>query len=179
MPYAAKTRGVMVCAAKAFAAKAQSFALIICIVLGVGACTTLQPNFENPSLQLTSIALLPSEGMQINFDVGLKVSNPNKTPLNVLGLAYDLRLDGYKVVEGVGNDIPEIPAYGSAEFNITASTNLMQSFKLFSELLNNPKSVLDYAFNTKLDLGSTWLPALRLQDSGEIKLTDKTNRPQQ
>lgn len=145
-------------------------ALILCI----SACTTLQPNFENPSLQVTSIALLPSEGVQINFDVGLKVNNPNKTPLNVLGLAYDLHLDGYKVLEGVGNDIPEIPAYGSAEFNITASTNLMQSFKLFSELLSNPKSVLDYSLNTKLDLGSTWLPALRLKDSGEINLTDKT-----
>ncbi|MFK7733096.1 MAG: LEA type 2 family protein [Pseudomonadales bacterium] len=148
------------------------------LILSICACTTLQPNFENPSLQVTSIALLPSEGVQINFDVGLKVSNPNKMALNVLGLAYDLRLDGYKVLEGVGNDIPEIPAYGSAEFHITASTNLMQSFKLFSELLNNPKSVLDYALNTKLDLGSTWLPALRLKDSGEINLTDKTNSAQ-
>ncbi len=149
-------------------------AWLCALLLWLSACTTLQPNFQNPTMQVTSIALLPSEGMQINFDVGLKVSNPNKMPLNVLGLAYDLQLDGYKVVEGVGNDIPEIPAYGSAEFHITASTNLMQSFKLLSEMLNNPKSVLDYAFNTKLDLGSTWLPALRLQDSGKINLTDKT-----
>lgn len=149
------------------------------LILCLSACSTLQPNFENPSLQVTSIALLPSEGVQMNFDVGLKVSNPNSMALNVLGLAYDLRLDGYKVLEGVGNDIPEIPAYGSAEFHITASTNLMQSFKLFSELLNNPKSVLDYALNTKLDLGSTWLPALRLKDSGEINLTDQSKRLQQ
>lgn len=151
---------------------------LLALILCASACSTLQPNFENPSLQVTSISLLPSEGVQLNFDVGLKVSNPNKVPLNVLGLAYDLRLDGYKVLEGVGNDVPEIPAYGSAEFHITASTNLMQSFKLFSELLNNPKSVLDYALNTKLDLGSTWLPALRLKDSGEINLTDKTRSPQ-
>lgn len=155
-----------------------SRAWLAALVLCVCACSTLQPNFENPSLQVTSITLLPSEGMQLNFDVGLKVSNPNKMALNVLGLAYDLRLDGYKVLEGVGNDIPEIPAYGSAEFHIAASTNLMQSFKLFSELLNNPKSVLNYTLNTKLDLGSTWLPALRLKDSGEINLTDKTRSPQ-
>ncbi|MEM8499439.1 MAG: LEA type 2 family protein [Pseudomonadota bacterium] len=152
----------------------NSKAWLLALILCASACSTLQPNFENPSLQVTSISLLPSEGVQLNFDVGLKVSNPNKVAMNVLGLAYDLRLDGYKVIEGVGNDIPEIPAYGSAEFHITASTNLMQSFKLFSGLLNNPKSVLDYTLNTKLDLGSTWLPALRLKDSGEINLTDKT-----
>lgn len=144
----------------------------------LSACGTLQPNFETPTMQVTSIALLPSNGMQVNFDVGLKVSNPNNLALNVVGLAYDIDLNGFKVIEGVGNEVPEIPAYGSAEFHVTASTNLMQSFKLLSELLNKPQSVLDYSLNAKLDLGSSWLPALRLRDQGEIKLNrEGPNRP--
>jgi len=65
-----------------------------------------------------------------------------------------------------------VPGYGSAQFHVSASTNLMQSFKLLSELLNQPKSILDYSFNAKLDLGSTWLPALRLKDQGEINLSN-------
>lgn len=146
-------------------------AIVVCVSL-LASCTTLQPNFEQPSLEVVSISLLPSEGMQMNFDVGLKVTNPNKMALNVIGLAYDLSLDGFKVINGVGNDIPEVPGYGSAQFHVSASTNLMQSFKLLSELLNQPKSILDYSFNAKLDLGSTWLPALRLKDQGEINLSN-------
>ncbi len=151
--------------------KALRSCWLLVAVLVASSCATMQPNFQNPSLQVTSIALLPSEGVQINFDIGLKVSNPNQQALNVIGIAYDLTLDGYKIIEGVGNDIPSIPAYGSEEFRITASTNLMQSFKLLSELLNRPKSELDYALNAKLDIGSTWLPALRLSDVGTINLS--------
>jgi len=148
-------------------------ALLALALVSLTACASLRANFENPSLEVTSIALLPSEGMQVNFDVGLKVSNPNRVALNVVGLAYDLSLDGFKIIQGVGNDIPAIPAYGDAEFHVSASTNLMQSFKLLSELMSKPKSILDYALNAKIDLGSTLLPALRLSDAGEINLSNQ------
>ena len=134
-------------------------------------CSTLQPNFENPSLEVVSISMLPSEGVEAKFDIGLRVSNPNRMSLNIVGLSYDLSLEGFKVIQGVGNDIPEIPGYGAEQFHITATTNLLQSFKLIAQLLNNPKNTLNYKFGAKLDLGATWLPALRLSDTGEINLS--------
>lgn len=147
----------------------RAFAALLLSCL-LASCATMQPNFEDPQIELISIALLPSEGMQINFDLGLKVTNPNNMALNVVGLAYDLSLDGFEVVKGVGNDLPPIPAYGSENIKVQASTNLMQSFKLLSELMSRPRSSMNYSLNTKLDLGSTWLPALRLTDEGEIDL---------
>lgn len=141
------------------------------LILCVSACSQLTPNFEQPSVEVTSIELLPSQGIEARFAIGLRVSNPNRIALNVVGMSYDVSLENIKVIRGVANDVPSIPAYGTEEFKITASSNLLQSLKLLSNFMANPKDKISYSFGAKLDIGSTLLPALRISDGGEINLT--------
>ena len=137
----------------------------------IAGCATMRPNFETPDIQVTSFSMLPSTGLEARFKIGLRVTNPNRQSLNVRGMSYNVSLEGFKFIRGVGNDIPTIPGYSEEEFYVEASTNLIESIKMITSFINNPKDKLKYAFGAKLDIGSSILPALNLTDSGEINLT--------
>lgn len=144
----------------------------LCLLgLLIAGCATMRPDFETPDVQVTSISMLPSTGLEARFKIGLRVINPNRQALNVRGMSYNVSLEGYKFIRGVGNDIPTIPGYGEEEFYVEASTNLIESIKMISSFINNPKDKLKYAFGAKLDIGSSFLPALNLTDTGEINLS--------
>ncbi|MGI9289491.1 MAG: LEA type 2 family protein [Pseudomonadales bacterium] len=137
----------------------------------IAGCATMRPNFETPDIHVTSFSMLPSTGLEARFKIGLRVTNPNAQALNVRGIKYNVSLEGFEFIRGVGNDIPTIPGYGEEEFFVEASTNLIESIKMITSFINNPKDKLTYAFGAKLDLGSSILPALNLTDTGEINLT--------
>lgn len=142
------------------------------LYLLVAGCASLRPNFETPNIHVTSLSMLPSSGLEARFKIGLRVSNPNPQALKVRGMSYNVSLEGFKFIQGVGNNIPTIPAYGEEEFFVEASTNLIESIKMITAFINNPRDTLQYSFGAKLDTGSTVLPRLKLSDSGEINLTE-------
>lgn len=150
--------------------------LLALLLLGLSACAQMTPNFEQPNVEVTTINMLPSQGMEARFLVGLRVSNPNRIALKVVGMSYDVSLEGIEIIKGVTSDVPTIPAYGSEEFSIPASANLVNSLKLLSRFIAKPKDKIKYSFGAKLDVGSTLLPALRITDGGEISLSELQNQ---
>ncbi len=103
------------------------------------------------------------------FAIGLRVINPNPEALTLRGISYTVSLDGYEVIQGVGNDLPVIEAYGEGEFNLTASANLFAGMRLFSDLLKSNKDTFTYGVEAKLDIGA-FRPSIRVRDGGEISL---------
>ncbi|AMV72322.1 hypothetical protein DBW_1970 [Desulfuromonas sp. DDH964] len=151
---------------------AQKFSCLAACLLVFG-CAGLGPGFEEPTVGLSSFRLLPAEGMAPRFEIGLHIVNPNRTPLKLEGIVYSLTLAGQKVVTGATSDLPEVPAYGEGDVTLTATTDLLRSIRLLASLLNQPQSVVTYALDAKLDIGSL-RPRIHLQEKGEISLEDGT-----
>jgi len=147
-----------------------SLILIVISLLQLSACAQLLQDYDKPSIQLNSVEILRGDSSAIGFKLGLRVSNPNSIPLGVKGIAYKVSLDGLSVLEGVENQVPEISAYGSAEFNVIATVDLIQGMRLISRLMTQPKEKIKYTIETKLDVGGGLWPALRVFDSGEINI---------
>ena len=80
-------------------AKVGSFLLFLALSLAGSA--TLNPDYEEPSVALTSFRALPSEGMVPVFEVGLRIINPNPQDLELVGIVYSIELDGREIVKGV------------------------------------------------------------------------------
>jgi Late embryogenesis abundant protein len=137
------------------------------LVLLLPACAGLRPGYETPSVTVNSFRALPSDGGMPNFEIGLRVVNPNREALKLAGIAYSIRLDGHEIIKGVGNDLPVIEAYGSGDVTVTASANLFAGIRLVSELMRVPKDSFDYEFEAKLDPGGLY-PTIRVTDSGTI-----------
>ena len=132
-------------------------------------CASLPSDFEEPQVTLRSVALRVVNGLSVDFDIVLNVTNPNRKPLSARGLKYTVRLLGRTFVEGVANDIPTIAAYGEADVNLSATADLITGLGLLGDLLARPSEPLEYEFNAEIDLGALY-PMLRVQRSGVIAL---------
>jgi len=138
------------------------------------ACTSMQSDYEQPVVTVTSFRSLPAEGAGLRFEIGLRVVNPNRDALELQGVAYSISLEGHKLITGVGKDLPTVAGYSEETFTLQASASMFQAVKLFSDLMQEPKNSLQYELATKLDVG-TFRPAIRVTDSGEISLQPSNN----
>ena len=131
-------------------------------------CQTLMPNFENPTVEIVSIKLLPNTGLAQNFEVGLKVSNPNSMSLALKGMSYSVSVDGYKLASGMAANIPVIEGYGSTTMAFPVSTSLMNGLRLVQSLMQNNNRELNYLLEAKLDTGMAFMPKITVVEEGKL-----------
>jgi hypothetical protein len=112
------------------------------ILLGgfiLAGCATMHPGFEEPDVTVSYLRPLPGAGAVPQFEMGLRVLNPNNTALELTGISYTVNIEGNKLITGVGNDLPVIEAYSEAEFKLTAAVSLFGGIQLMRELMGRPK----------------------------------------
>jgi hypothetical protein len=146
-----------------------SLSSITMVFLLLQGCATLDPDYEKPTVVLSSFKPLPSEGGIPSFEVGLKIINPNKTDLNLEGIVYTISVQGREIVKGVGKDFPVIESYSEGSVNLTATPNLLAGIRLITDMLGEPAKSLNYEFEAKLDMGGL-LPSLRISETGEFRM---------
>lgn len=135
------------------------------LLLLLGGCATLSPGFEEPTLQVNSIRLKNSNSLAPEFEISLRVSNPNRDALSIDGMTYTLNLAGNKVVTGVANDLPTIPAYGDANVKVHATLSLLGGFNLLNDLMNQYQESIDYEIIVRLDVGKFY-PRVTIKRQG-------------
>jgi LEA14-like dessication related protein len=140
------------------------FWLWVCLSAG---CASLRPGFEKPSVSITSFKPLTSQSLTPKFEIGMHVVNPNATKLSLRGMSYKLFLNDYEVVEGAANELPDVPAYGEAEFKVIATVGLIEGIRFVNDLLQNKNTSgqVAYRLQTKLDIGAM-VPAIRIEKTG-------------
>lgn len=139
-----------------------------------GACATLNPDYEEPTVTLYSFRALPSEGMAPSFEIGLRILNPNAQALDLQGIVYTISLNGYELVKGVGKDFPVIEGYSESDVKLTASANLLAGMRLVHNLMQSNDGSFDYEFKAKLDLGGLY-PSIKIRETGNIDLDGSTS----
>ncbi len=142
------------------------FLFSACMLSG---CATFFAGREQPEIHLTSIQALPRDGLEQRFLIGLNILNPDSGNLNISGLSYSLLLNGRKVASGVSGRMTTIPGFSESKVRLQASTNLISSLLLITELLRDTNSTVDYVFITSLR--SSWWPVpLEILEQGSIEL---------
>jgi LEA14-like dessication related protein len=147
---------------------------LIRLVLAAGvafllsACATFSPYDEDPAVTVTSFAMAPeSTSTGPVFRVGLRVINPNRVELPLVGMSYRVELQGQRVLTGAANDLPVVPAYGSADFTVDLSPDLLGGLRLIGDLMARPTETFDYRFAARLDVGG-WRPNIRIEETGQL-----------
>ena len=151
--------------------------LIVLLALSLASCATLDPNYEEPTVTLSSFKALPTEGMVPAFEIGLRIINANSQALNLNGIVYTVSLDGYELIKGVGKDFPVIDGYSEGEVKLTASANLLTGIRFLADVMKTPGDDLEYEFKAKLDLGGLY-PSIRVTEKGDIQLNGEQRRPE-
>lgn len=149
---------------------ATRFSLLLMIIsLGVGGCASLSPNHEPPTVTLSSFRALPSEGMAPEFEIGLRILNPNAAALELQGIVYTVSVQGFELVKGVGRDFPLIEGYSEEEITLSASANLLTGIRFFGDMMTNQQQSLTYDFEARLDIGGLF-SSVEVSESGSIDL---------
>ncbi len=147
---------------------------LLAAATGVSGCAGMGSGYETPTVNVTTFRAIPSSGAVPSFEIGLRVINPNRTALELQGMSYTVRLDGYEVIKGVANQLPVIEAYGEGTFTVTASVSLLAGGRLLTELMSSPKDAFAYELEANLDPGG-FARRIRIRDSGNVSLTNTRN----
>lgn len=139
------------------------------LLLLLGACATLPRDFKEPGVALVSVTPHISNLFAPEFDVKLRVSNPNRQALELIGISYSIHLQGKKLIDGVARELPIIPAYGEADIGLRATADLVGGLGLIGELLERPNDPVDFELNADIDLGRFY-PMVKVQRRGSISL---------
>jgi LEA14-like dessication related protein len=143
---------------------------VVCLfVLVLQACTNLDPDYEEPTVTISSFRTLPSEGMVPTFEIGLHILNPNSSTFHLEGIVYTVSVQGHDVVKGVGKDFPEIEGYSEQTVKLTATANLFAGVRLIMDLVKSPEEELEYEFEAKLDKGG-FGRSLRIKEKGSFRM---------
>jgi LEA14-like dessication related protein len=140
----------------------------------LSACATMSPDYEEPTVTLSSFRAIPSEGMVPAFEIGLRILNPNSQALHLDGIVYTVSLQGYELVKGVGKNFLVIEGYSEGEVKLTATANLLAGIRFVGDMMQSEGGPIEYEFKAKLDLGGLH-PSIRVRESGEINLKSQTS----
>ncbi|MDX1499966.1 MAG: LEA type 2 family protein [Woeseiaceae bacterium] len=144
-------------------------ALMLVAAALLAGCGALRPGFETPTVTVSSFRTIPSEGALPEFEIGLRVTNPNREALKLRGVSYTVSLNDRELINGVANDLPVIEGYGQGDVILTAAPNLVAGIRFVSDLVNRPGDTVSYRLEARLDPGALF-PTIRVTDSGEISL---------
>lgn len=142
----------------------------------IAGCATNPLSIEPPKVQLVNISQAKQQGLSVEFMLDLKVINPNSRALNLVGMNFDVELEGINIISGAANDVPSVPAYGNQMVGVSVSVGLIEGVKLINQLANNNDRKLAYQLTTRLNTGIPIIGVIPVVDSGHINLDDFVGR---
>ena len=99
-------------------------------------------DYEEPNIELISFKPLPADGFEQNFEIGLKLTNPNNFELPINGISYQLSVAGETLAHGVSADIPTIGSYSEARFVVPISTSLLGGISVIKALMDTKGKIV-------------------------------------
>ena len=135
----------------------------------LASCASMDPDYEEPTVVLTSFHAIPSAGAMPAFEVGLRIINPNPEPLKLEGVVYSISLQGHDLVKGVGKGYAPIEGYSEGDITLSASANLLKGIQFIASMAQNQDKQLEYEFQAKLDVGG-FFPSLKVSETGTFNL---------
>ena len=147
---------------------AMALLLLIAMVAG---CSTLQEQFEQPTVKLASLALLEASMSRQVYGIKLEVDNPNGYPLPVKAINYNVRLAQKEFASGATSNAFSIPANGSDTIDLEVRTNLIESITQLGRLLQGGASELDYQVSGDIQINLPLVGAVPFSQTGKIPLT--------
>lgn len=146
---------------------------LIAALFFLAGCATMNIDYEEPSVELISFKTLPANGFEQNFEIGLKLTNPNNFELPFNGISYQLSVAGETLAHGVAANIPTVGAYSESRFVVPVSTSLLGGIKVIRALMKNQGQDISYQLKTKLDIAVPFVPTLTVIQDGIVPLGQK------
>ncbi|CAB3717583.1 LEA type 2 family protein [Paraburkholderia rhynchosiae] len=125
-------------------------------------------------VSVAGIEPIESQGLEMRFNVKLRVQNPNESAVSFNGVSLDLELNGKPFASGVSDQIGTVPRFGETVLNVPltvpAFAAVRQAFAFAGAMQgDSPQSgQIPYILRGKLARGLTG--TTRFVDQGTLSL---------
>jgi LEA14-like dessication related protein len=145
--------------------------LLICYIGFLSACAMMNPKFENPTVKVAALKMLPTQGFVSQpIEITLLITNPNASDLNLRGISYTVGLEDFNLLSGASNNLPTLTAYQETPVKVVVTANIIQVVKFIQHLSSKgTMDAVNYSFDAKLDFFAL-LPALHVKEKGILPL---------
>jgi LEA14-like dessication related protein len=144
--------------------------LPIALLLCLGACSSLAPKFNRPTVSVVSIEMRGGNLLQQNFAVKLNVQNPNDRAVPVSGLHVELNVGGERIASGVSDHAVVVPPFGESEFDMTIKANVALALLKLADKMNQNSDSIDYDLTGSASIDLPFLRDLPFHQSGSFSL---------
>ncbi|KDP84431.1 LEA type 2 family protein [Cupriavidus basilensis] len=89
----------------------------LCILAWLGGCAAL-PGQEPLRVTVAGIDPMAGEGLEMRFNVKLRIQNPNDSPIEFSGVSLQLDLNGQSFASGVSDQSGVVPRFGETVIDV-------------------------------------------------------------
>lgn len=146
-----------------------SFVLVLALGLGLSGCASLTSEMDPPTVTVESFRNLPSQDIGPRFEIKLRVANPNKQTLDIVGISYTIDVMDKELISGVTNEVPVIEPYSEEVVTLEAGIHMFSVLRLLAGLGKSSADTLDYRFAAKIDFRG-FIPTQRVEETGSLSL---------
>jgi len=136
----------------------------------LGGCAGLPLGMQPPTVTIADLGMGNAGLFEQQFNLRLRIQNPNPDEFKVDGIAFDLDINGQPFAKGVGNQPVTVPRYGSAFMPVEAVSTLGGSLSFlirpFGRLIEGNRAVLKYRIRGVLSV--TGGPRVPFEETGEF-----------
>lgn len=155
--------------------KTSSRRCVIIVVLLLFGCAGLYQSMEPPRINIANVMPRDIKLFEQVFDLELRIQNPNDTPLEINGLAFELELNDKRFATGVSNQSLVIDRLSSDVIHVQAITTLVGFLRQVAEYQQTQNPRVTYRIKGSIYSGSSGAK-LHFDDSGEIKIPIEPQR---
>ena len=138
-----------------------SFALFILL----SGCSSLGSR-DPLNIDVAGIEPLPGQGMEVRFNLTLRVQNPNDSAIDYDGIALEMDINGQPLASGVSDQKGQVPRFGESLIKVPLS---ISAYSMLRQAMGastlQPGQKVSYALHGKLGGG---LFAERFSTEGEL-----------
>jgi LEA14-like dessication related protein len=139
------------------------------LLVTIAGCAGLPAGMEAPSITIADLSAGDVGVFEQQFNIKLRIQNPNTEDLRIDGIAFDLDVNGAPFAKGVGNQAVTIPRYGSGTMSVEAVSSLGGLIRQFSTLIQGEKPGFRYRVKGVVSIaGGSRIPFER---SGEFDMS--------
>ncbi|KVD70151.1 water stress/hypersensitive response domain-containing protein [Burkholderia sp. ABCPW 14] len=140
----------------------------LAVLLALGGCAALTAR-DPVRVSVVGIEPLIGQGLEMRFDVKLRLQNPNDTPIDYDGVALDLELNGRPFASGVSDARGTVPRFGEQVLSVPVTVSAFSAARQALGLADVTESgKLPYVLRGRLAGGM--FGSVRFTDSGTLRL---------
>lgn len=153
-----------------FRSSRRIIALLVLAGMFLASCASL-PGTEPPRVSVAGIESLGGDGLEIRFNVKLRIQNPNGFEIKYQGILADLLVDGRRIAGGLSDEPGRVPAYGETVYVLPVTVSTLNVIRQLIDIAQQPQaSGIRYEIKGKLDGGL--FGTVRFSDNGTLNLPE-------